>query len=194
MAEDKKTLYRFDGLLWTKLFFQEHCSTSASYEFKALCPVKNCCCKIEKAKNEEFVRGEWKYKCIKCEFKITLNKSLEDKASDVAMVIEAQEYKNAEIINLDGDSIRVSSRQQVDDSDYWADVKLSKNRKGDVQLMVLAGSRKEKDKAQLFIEPNNERLSFDQNNLHPREVFAKVEAVFKSSHSKIKLIDLDDDN
>jgi len=53
-------------------------------------------------------------------------------------------------------------------------------------LMVLAGSKKDKDKAQLFIDPKNEKLTFDQNNDHPSEVFCKVEATFKKSVSEIK--------
>ena len=44
------------------------------------------------------------------------------------------QYKNSEIINLDGDSIRVS-RQQIDDFDYWADVKISKNKKGQMNYI-----------------------------------------------------------
>ena len=180
---EKPLLYRFDGLLWRIAGY--HDEYGEEPVFKALCPATDCRCKLEKAKNEQYSLGEWKYKCIKCTFKITLNKSVEEKAVDVSRVIEAQQYKNAEIINLDGDSIRVS-RQQIDDSDYWADVKISKNRKGEVQLMVLAGSKKEEDKTQLFIEPKNERLSFDQNNLHPREVFAKVEATFKNSKQIVK--------
>jgi hypothetical protein len=85
-------------------------------------------------------------------------------------------------------------REQITDPDYWADIKISKNRKGEVQLMVLAGSKKEKDKAQLFVEPKNERLAFDQNNSHPREVFAVVEATFKSSKQTIKSNEESDDS
>ena len=134
MTREDKILYKFHGLFWAEsVSYGEY--QEPYYEYLPLCPATNCRCKLEKAKNEEFVRGEWKYKCIKCDFKITLNKPLEDKALDVAKVIESEQYKNAEIINLDGDSIRVS-RQQIDDSDYWPDVKISKNRKGEIQLMA----------------------------------------------------------
>ena len=51
--------------------------------------------------------------------------------------------------------------------------------------MVLAGSKKQKDKTQLFLDPSNEKLTFDQNNDHPRKIFAKVIAVFKGSKSGI---------
>jgi hypothetical protein len=175
--KDKKTLYRFDGLLW---------DTS---ENKALCPVPNCFCELEYFEGDSL--EYYTYKCIKCEFKITLNKSIFEKANDVKRILESDQYKNSEIINLDGDSIRVS-RQQIDDFDYWADVKISKNKKGQIQLMVLAGSKKENDKAQLFIEPKNEKLSFDQNNLHPKEVFVRVDAIFRDSNHSIKSNKQDD--
>jgi hypothetical protein len=174
--KDKKTLYRFEGLLW---------DTS---KYKALCPAPNCFCELDLQENSY---NEYIYKCIKCEFKITLNRSIFEKAYDVRKILESDQYKNSEIINLDGDSIRVS-RQQIDDFDYWADVKISKNKKGQIQLMVLAGSKKENDKAQLFIEPKNEKLSFDQNNLHPKEVFVRVDAIFRDSNHSIKSNKQDD--
>jgi len=150
----------------------------------ALCPRKGCHCTITKSK-EEYSRGEYKYHCIQCDFKITLNKTIEDKAGHFIEILESQKYKNADIINIDGDLIRVQ-REQVTDGDYWVDVKISKNNKGEVQLMVLAGSKKEKDKAQLFLDPKNQRMTFDQNNDHPAEVFAEVLGTFKNSETKIK--------
>ena len=99
-------------------------------------------------------------------------------------ILESQKYKDAEIINIDGELVRIQ-RLQESDNDYWIDAKLSKNKKGEVQLMVLAGSKKSKDKTQLFLDPKNERLAFDQNNEHPTNIFAKVVGTFKNSKSEI---------
>lgn len=176
---DKKKVYRFSGIHW---------GIDGEYQeqyYYGLCPKDRCHCRLVKSK-EKYSLGEYKYECIKCDFRITLNKPIEDKAVDLSNVIEAEKYKDAEIINLDGDLIRIQ-REQITDTDYWADVKISKSRNGEVQLMVLAGSRKESDKAQLFIDPKKERFSFDQNNLHPREVFSVIEATFRSSKQSIKL-------
>ena len=175
--KDKKTLYRFEGLLW---------DTSKN---KALCPAPNCFCELEDFEDDDL--EYYTYKCIRCEFKITSNRSIYGSSLIVEKILNSDQYKNSEIINLDGDSIRVS-RQQIDDFDYWADVKISKNKKGQIQLMVLAGSKKENDKAQLFIEPKNEKLSFDQNNLHPKEVFVRVDAIFRDSNHSIKSNKQDD--
>lgn len=53
--------------------------------------------------------------------------------------------------------------------------------------MVLLGSRKEKDKSQLFLEIDDQKLSFDQKDKHPKELLAKVVAEFKDSSSEINL-------
>ena len=109
---------------------------------------------------------------------------MEDKANDFLSVRDSLKYKDAEIINIDGELIRVQ-RKEIKDKDYWIDVKMSKNKKDELQLMILAGSKKSKDKIQLFIDPQNERLAFDQNNEHPSKIFTKVIGIFKNSKSEI---------
>jgi hypothetical protein len=177
---ERTKIHLWDGLCWDTDWYDIN-----NIEAFALCPRKTCHCRIVKSK-DQYSHGEYKYDCIKCDFKITLNKSIEDKATHFLKILESQKYKDAEIINIDGDLVRIQ-REQVTDNDYWIDAKLSKNTKGDVQLMVLAGSKNEKDKAQLFLDIKNEKLTFDQNNDHPSEVFAVVTGTFKNSETKINL-------
>jgi hypothetical protein len=147
------------------------------------CPKAKCNCKLIKS-NEQYSRGEYKYKCIKCDFRITLDKDIEKKGIDFLMILESKSFSEAEIINIDGELIKVQRVMDADDQ-YWVDVKLSKNKKGDMQLMVLAGSKMQHDKTQLFLDPKNERLTFDQFNDHPRKIFTKVTATFKNTEVKI---------
>ncbi len=177
---EKKKVHRWAGIHW----YIKH-DWNGNPEWEALCPKNKCHCKIKKSKEPHSI-GEDKYICIKCDFKITLLKSLEDYALDVLDIIETWKYKDAEVINLEGDLIRIG-REEVKDNDCWIDAKLSKNNKGEVQLMVMAGHKKIDDKVQLFIDPKNERLAFDQNNRHPSEIFSKVTAVFRNSSSEIRL-------
>lgn len=179
MNNQKIQLYLWEGLHW-----------DIDYDINGnpcsqipLCPKQKCNCKLKKSK-EKYSIGEYKYCCSRCDFKITLNKPIEEKATDLLDIIESQKYKDAEIINIDGELVKVQ-REQITDFDYWVDVKISKNRKDEVQLMVLAGSKKLKDKTQLFLDPKNEKLSFDQNNDHPTEIFSKVVAKFKNSKHEI---------
>ncbi len=179
MNRDNIQLYLWEGLHWDI----DYDINGNPYSQIPLCPKQKCNCRLKKSK-ETYSFGEYKYNCVRCDFKITLNKSIEDKASDLIDIIESQKYKDAEIINLDGELVRVL-REEQKDLDYWVDVKISKNRKDEVQLMVLAGSKKEKNKTQLFLDPQNEKASFDQNNNHPKEVFSKVVATFKDSKTEI---------
>ncbi len=176
--DGKEKLYFWEGLLWNIDY-----DINGNPDPFALCPKQKCRCKLKKF-GETYYKGEYQYRCIKCDFKITLNKSVKDKAIDFLDVIDSLKYKDAEIINIDGELIRVQ-RAGKEDEDYWIDAKISKNKKGELQLMVLAGSKKNKDKTQLFLEPKNERLAFDQNNDHPSRIFTKVIGIFKNSKSEI---------
>jgi len=57
----------------------------------------------------------------------------------------------------------------------------------DEKCFYICEGKNAKSKTQLFIEPEKEKMSFDQNNDHPREVFSKVTAIFKKSSSEINL-------
>jgi len=168
---------------WDGLYWDMNCDINGKEDPIALCPKQKCFCKLIKSK-EQYSIGEYKYRCIKCDFKITLNKSIEDKSIDAIHVVNSLQYKDAEIVNIDGDLIRIQ-REGIKDDDYWIDVKISKNKKNELQLMVLAGSKKNNEKIQLFLDPTNERLSFDQNNDHPSKIFTKVIGIFKNSKSEI---------
>lgn len=167
------------GLHWDL----EYDINGVPYSQTPLCPKQKCNCRIKKGLGD-YREGEYHYRCSQCDFEITLKKPIEDVASDLLEIVESQKYKSAEIINIDGELVRVQ-REEVTDNDYWVDVKLSKTKKGEVQLMVLAGSKKSKDKAQLFLDPQKERLSFDQTNDHPGKIFSKVVAIFRNSKSEI---------
>lgn len=166
---------------WKKLHWNIYQDNITELWADALCP--HCHCELEKSK-EIYEVGEHKYKCIDCDFKIIFDKDINDLTRHLIKVYQAQTFKDAEIINIDDELIRVQRRYEKDD-DYWIDAKISRNKKGELQLMVLAGSNKEADKAQLFVDPANEKLSFDQYNKRPQELFAKVEATFKDSKSGI---------
>lgn len=145
------------------------------------CPKNRCSCRLQPISGKApDIDLKYSYECINCDFSIKLAKPIENLGADFIEVMNARDFIDAEIVNIDGDQIRVARKKDTDD-DYWVDAKISKNNKGEVQLMVLAGSKKSGNKAQLFLYPNTERYSFDQNNDHPTDVFSVVEATFKKS-------------
>ncbi len=184
MNYKKPILYRWNKINWYIENILNPFSNFEDTKAVPVCPNPACHCYLVKS-TESYSIGEYKYKCINCNFKITLDKSIEEKTIDFLKIKESFKFKNAEIINIDGELIKIKNEHKTDD-DYWVDVKISKNKKNEVQLMILAGSKKNKDKTQLFLEPKNEKLTFDQNNDHPLQVFTKVVAKFKNSSSEIK--------
>lgn len=175
MADGKAQIYRWEGIHWSI----EYGGNLRRANAVARCPKQNCNSRLEEY--DDFRGSDYKYRCTYCDYEISLKKSTNVLGQHL---LEKQKYKEADIINLDGELIRIQ-RVEKKDNAYWIDVKMSKNKKGDLQLMVLAGSKKSKDKAQLFLDPANERLAFDQNNDHPTKIFSKVIAIFKNSSTSI---------
>ncbi|KKR06249.1 MAG: hypothetical protein UT34_C0001G0289 [candidate division WS6 bacterium GW2011_GWF2_39_15] len=169
---DKEKLYKWRGLLWQ--IIDDDWAV-------ARCMKDNCDVRWE---NEDDVYDNVYTTCPKCGNKVELEGERREIIEDIIKIINSDKFKGADIVNLDDEYITVTQSKKEDD-DYWVRASISENRKGETQLMVLAGSRKSKNKTQLFIDPQNERVSFDQNNDHPREVFSKVNAIFKKSSTLV---------
>lgn len=92
--------------------------------------------------------------------------------------LDALFFEKATYIYLDDLAIPVATENLKEkDSPVWVRARVTESKSG-LRLIVWAGDRSEKSKTQLFVEPEISRLSFDQNDDHPLEVFAKVEATF----------------
>jgi len=90
--------------------------------------------------------------------------------------LDAKAFAQMKVLNIDDEAIPVA-KEELKDSDYWVRAKVTESKSG-LRLIVWAGQKSNKNKAQLFVEPSLKRMSFDQNDDHPTEVFAKVEATF----------------
>jgi hypothetical protein len=175
MSDSQYKLYQWAGVLW-------------SYEgfVKGVGSIVKCRCPNDKC--ELNINSKYKdlLSCPKCDFHIELDKSYYEKEKDALKIIASDYWKDAEVVNIDGEVIKVG-KEIIKDPDYWVKAYISKSIKGVKQLMVLVGSKKEDDKVQLFIDIDNEKLSFDQNNRHPKELLTKVTAEFKGSKSQMEL-------
>lgn len=172
-------LYRKYGILWEMYQYNFNDPLQAIPR----CPI--CRLHIEKSK-EKYSFGEWKYKCIDCNFNITLPDDISNLSNKISYILESEYVQEYDVINLDGELVKIKNESEKDE-DYWINVKISKNKEDKKQLMVLIGSRKNKDKVQLFADIDNQKLNFDQNDSHPKELLAKVVAEFKDSFSEINL-------
>lgn len=95
--------------------------------------------------------------------------------------IDAQIFEKMTYINLDDTAVPVA-KEELRNTDWWVKAKVTDSKAG-TRLIVWAGSKAAKNKTQLFVEPALKRLSFDQHDDHPTEVFTKIEATFKGGHS-----------
>jgi DNA-directed RNA polymerase subunit RPC12/RpoP len=174
MSDIQNKLYMWEGVFWSV-----DALTTMGPIVKARCPVDKCELNVDEI--------DYSYlTCPRCGFRIELNKSFYEKREDALKIMQSDYFKDAEVVNIDGEMIKVG-KEVVKDSDYWVKAYISKSIKGVKQLMVLIGSKKDKDKTQLFLDIDNEKLSFDQKDKHPKEILAKVIAEFKESKSEIEL-------
>jgi len=118
--------------------------------------------------------------CEKCKNPYTLPRFFWKEKRYVKDSIDAKIFKGMKIINLDDEAIPLSEdKVSSKDKKYFAKALLTKSKIG-LRLVVYAGEQgKEKEKTQIFVEPDIKRLAFDQNNLHPSKVFTKLEATFE---------------
>jgi hypothetical protein len=92
--------------------------------------------------------------------------------------IDAQAFSKMPVLNLDDSAVPVAKEDiKEKNNPYWVRSKITESKAG-TRLIIWAGNRDAKNKTQLFVEPEIKKLSFDQNDDHPLEVFAKVEVTF----------------
>ena len=66
---------------------------------------------------------------------------------------------------------------------------MNSEKKGE-QIVIYAGKKGAKGKSQIFIDPTHGKITFDQNDINPKDVFVKIEATFRDgSKASIKAAD-----
>ena len=94
--------------------------------------------------------------------------------------LEAIDLQNAEIVDVDGYQIPIAKADAPKkDDEYWAQVRINDTKRGK-QLVVYAGKRGDRDKVQMFLDLENDKITFDQNNMHPNDVFVRVTGEFRN--------------
>lgn len=96
--------------------------------------------------------------------------------------VDAKNFRKLKYINIDGEYTPIAeSKAKSEDGNFFVKAILTDSKIG-LRMVVYAGE-KGKEKTQIFVEPDIERLAFDQTNNHPSEVFLKLEGVFDSGKS-----------
>jgi hypothetical protein len=105
--------------------------------------------------------------------------------------VESLHLKDAEIVSIDGYQIPIAKAKAPNKDDtYWIETRINDTKQGK-QVVVYAGKRGQNDKSQIFVDIENDKITFDQNNIHPNDIFFRLEGQFKSGR-KVKLEEASD--
>jgi hypothetical protein len=163
MANNDK-LIRIDGIKW----WEPEAPTNKRVVVP-ICPQHNLRLTVVSALSPALV-------CPENDHTFTLPRPYIRESNYVLNRIDSQAFARMPVLNLDDEAIPVA-KEELQDTDYWVKAKVTKSKSG-VRLIVWAGDKSKKNKAQLFVEPSLKRMTFDQNDVHPLEVFTRVEATF----------------
>jgi hypothetical protein len=117
-------------------------------------------------------------RCEDCKEFHNLPRKFREEKKYVINKIDAKVFKGMKVLNLDDESVPLTEEKlSSEDKKYFVTGLLTKSKVG-LRLVIYAGERGRKEKTQIFVEPTIKRLAFDQKDLHPTDVFTKVEATF----------------
>ncbi len=134
--------------------------------------------KLSLIQEDNFIMSVFALKCEECNKVFKLPREFDDEKEYVLNKIDAKVYKNMKFINLDDEALPLSEdKKSSRDNKFFVTSLLTQSKLG-LRLVVYAGKKGSNQKTQIFVEPDVKRLAFDQNNLHPTDVFTKLEATF----------------
>ena len=86
----------------------------------------------------------------------------------------ALDRKEYEIIDIDGMQTPVTKKIKINpNAEYFCTTQIRDSKRGP-QLVIYAGKKGSNRKSQIFISEEERRLSFDQNDINPADIFAKI--------------------
>ena len=157
-----------------------HWHISPSRNIQPLCPIHNLRLKVY-SNNLSYAY----LSCAECVEKYYLPREYNAQCEYILDKIDSKIFKNMKTINLDDEAIPLAETKLLSkDEKYFVTGLLTKSKVG-LRLIVYAGEKGSSEKSQIFVEPEIKRLAFDQKNLHPMDIFAKVEATFKDGTKHI---------
>lgn len=97
--------------------------------------------------------------------------------------IDAKVFSRMKVLNLDDEALPIAkTKVQTEDGKYFVTSQLMKSKRG-IQVVIYAGEKGSPHKTQIFVDPDVKRLTFDQKDLHPNDVFIELKATFRDGSS-----------
>jgi len=124
-------------------------------------------------------------KCEECANSYMFKREFNAQKQYILDKLDSKMFKNMRFINLDDEAIPIAeAKASSKDNKYFATAVLTESKVGK-RLVVYAGEKGKPTKTQIFVEPEIKRLSFDQKDLHPADVFTKLEATFDNGDATV---------
>mgnify|MGYP000964410288 FL=1 len=130
--------------------------------------------------------------CLEGPHTIVLDRTPGEIREYIRRKIESKKYQEAKYFDIDGYLVPASKEAKVktESGDYFVTTQVMNSEKKGEQIVIYAGKKGAKYKSQIFIDPKHGKITFDQNDINPKDVFVKIEATFRDgSKASIKAAD-----
>jgi hypothetical protein len=155
---------KLDGVLWI---------TGKTWVYEPLCPIHHLPLKMI-FNGDDTCRTE----CPEDGERYDFSRRWNEEISYIAGRVRAKDLKKIKYINLDDEAVPIAEdKAKSEDEKFFVTARIMESKVGQ-RLVIYAGERGRAEKTQIFVEPEIKRLSFDQKDLNPADVFLKVEAEF----------------
>lgn len=162
---DKTNIYRVGEILWKIDSLKDR-------HAEPLCPIHRSVLRYESDYDTELY-------CYACKKYYRLEFGVLEASELVIEQIKALSRRNCKVVDIDGILTPVSKHNRVSNDGYFCTAQIRKSRNGH-QLVVYAGKKgMPGKKCQIFVTPEDRKLSFDQTDLNPADVFVKLTAEFR---------------
>lgn len=122
-------------------------------------------------------------KCEECNDFYKFSREFNNQKQYILDKLNSKAFKNVKFINLDDEAIPIAeSKIASKDNKYFITSLLTQSKVG-LRLVVYVGEKGRTDKTQIFVEPSIRRLAFDQTDIHPSDIFLKLEGTFNDGTS-----------
>lgn len=116
--------------------------------------------------------------CPDCDFEYRFELPFSTAKQDIARLMLAKKFQKLDIIDIDGIGIPMLKKKvSTKDNRYFASVQINESKRGP-QLVIYAGKKGAKEKAQIFVTPETKKMSFDHKDVKPTDIFTKITAEF----------------
>lgn len=147
-------------------------------QVQPLCPKHHLRLQWIKSYDTQDWDNRYELRCEECKTLYKLPRGYKRGIQYILDKIDAKIFRQAKFINLDDEAIPIAEDKiSSKDNTFFVISRLMQSKTG-LRLVVYAGEKGKTKKTQIFVEPEIKRLSFDQKDLHPTEVFTELKATF----------------